>query len=87
MPTTAIKLPAVLEKFVASQVREGTYRSRHAAIVAAVSHQKRRSEQHAWLESEIQQGLDSGSAGELDIESVILRGRRRIAARARRARS
>jgi len=45
MPTTAIRLPAALEEFVASQVREGTYRSREAAIVAAVSHQKRRSEQ------------------------------------------
>jgi Arc/MetJ-type ribon-helix-helix transcriptional regulator len=45
MPTNKKKLPAALEKFVASQVREGTYRSREAAIVAAVSHQKRRSEQ------------------------------------------
>jgi Arc/MetJ-type ribon-helix-helix transcriptional regulator len=51
MPTNAIKLPAALEKFVASQVREGTYRSREAAIVAAVSHQKRRSEQLAWHNS------------------------------------
>jgi putative addiction module CopG family antidote len=73
MPTTAVKLPAILEKFVASQVREGTYRSREAAIVAAVSHQKRRSEQLAWLQSEIQRGLDSGPAGELDIEKVIRR--------------
>ena len=47
------------QKFVASQVREGTYRSREAAIVAAVSHQMRRSEQMAWLQSEIQKGLDS----------------------------
>lgn len=85
MPTTAIKLPAALEKFVASQVREGTYRSREAAIVAAVSHQMRRSEQMAWLQSEIQKGLDSGPAGQLDIEKVIRRGRRRVAARARRA--
>ncbi len=87
MPTTAVKLPAALEKFVDSQVRESTYRSREAAIVAAVSHQKRRSEQLAWLQSEIQKGLDSGSTGELDIENVIRRGRRRVAARARRARS
>jgi antitoxin ParD1/3/4 len=86
MPTAAVKLPAALEKFVASQVREGTYRSREAAIVAAVQHQKRRSEQLAWLQSEIQKGLDSGPAGELDIENVIRRGRRRVAARARRAR-
>jgi putative addiction module CopG family antidote len=87
MPDNAVKLPAALEKFVASQVREGTYRSREAAIVAAVSHQKRRSEQLTWLQSEIQKGLDSGSAGELDIEKVVRRGRRRIAARDRRARS
>jgi Arc/MetJ-type ribon-helix-helix transcriptional regulator len=54
MPITALKLPAALEEFVASQVREGAYRSREAAIVAAVLHQKRRSEQLAWLQSEIQ---------------------------------
>jgi putative addiction module CopG family antidote len=87
MPTTAVKLPAALEKFVDKQVREGTYRNREAAIVAAVSQQKRRSEQRAWLQSEIQKGLDSGPTGELDIESVIRRGRRRVIARARRARS
>jgi len=87
MPDNAVKLPAALEKFVASQVREGAYRSREAAIVAAVLHQKRRTEQLAWLHSEIQKGLNSGLAGVLDIEKVIRRGRRRIAARARRARS
>jgi len=47
MPTNAIRLPAALEKFVASQVREGMYRSREVAIVAAISHQTRRSEQLA----------------------------------------
>src|SRR5258708_1367289 len=41
-PIIAIKLPAALEKFVASQVREGRYRRREAAIIAAVLHQKRR---------------------------------------------
>jgi Arc/MetJ-type ribon-helix-helix transcriptional regulator len=70
---------------VASQVREGVYSSRKAAIVAAVLHQKRRSQQLAWLKSEIQKGLDSGSAGELEIKDVIRRGCRRLAARARRA--
>ena len=87
MPTTAVTLPAALEKFVDSQVREDTYRNREAAIVAAVSQEKRRSEQRAWLQSEIQKGLDSGHTGELDIENVIRRGRRRVVARARRARS
>jgi putative addiction module CopG family antidote len=83
-PITAIKLPAALEKFVASQVREGRYRSREAAIIAAVLHQKRRSEQLGWMRTEIQNGLDSGPAGELDIEETIRRGRRRLAARTRR---
>jgi putative addiction module CopG family antidote len=86
MPPTVLKLPAALENFVASQVREGTYRSREAAIVAAVSHQKRRAEQLAWLQTEVQKGLDSGPAAQLNIEEVIRRGRRRLAARARRAR-
>ena len=84
---TALRLPAALEEFVASQVREGVYSSRKAAIVAAVLHQKRRSQQLAWLKSEIQKGLDSGPAGELEIKDVIRRGCRRLAARARRARS
>jgi putative addiction module CopG family antidote len=85
MPITALRLPAALEEFVASQVREGVYSSRKAAIVAAVLHQKRRSQQLAWLKSEIQKGLDSGPAGELEIKDVIRRGCRRLAARARRA--
>jgi hypothetical protein len=33
MPITPLKLPAALEEFVASQVRNGAYRSREAAIV------------------------------------------------------
>ena len=85
MPITALRLPAALEEFEASQVREGVYSSRKAAIVAAVLHQKRRSQQLAWLKSEIQKGLDSGPAGVLEIKDVIRRGCRRLAARARRA--
>ena len=83
MPTSSIKLPAALEKFAASQVREGRYRSRKAAIVAAVSEQKHRSEQLTWLRSEFQKGLDSGLAGEFEIEKIIRCGRRRLAARDR----
>ena len=83
MPVTALRLPVALEEFLASQVRKGTYRSRKAAIVAAVLHQKRRSERLARLRSEIQKGLDSAPAGKLDIKLVIRRGRRRLAARAR----
>ena len=87
MTTTALKLPASLEEFVALQVRQGTYRSREAAIVAAVLQQKRRAEQRAWLNSKLEQGLNSGWAGVLDIDNVIQHGRRRQSARAARARS
>jgi Arc/MetJ-type ribon-helix-helix transcriptional regulator len=72
MPTNAIKLPAALEKFVASQVRDGTYRSREAAIVAAVSQQKRRSEQLAWLQSEVQKRLSVAVAADLRLAPVGL---------------
>ncbi len=87
MPTAAIKLPATREKFVASQIRDGAYGRREAAIVAAVSHQEHRSGQRAWLQSEIQKGLDAATAGKLDLEEVIRRARRRLAARTGRARS
>jgi putative addiction module CopG family antidote len=76
-PIIAIKLPAALEKFVASQVREGRYRSREAVIIAAVLHQKRRSEQLGWVRTEIQNGLDSGPAGELDIDPARASSARR----------
>jgi predicted transcriptional regulator len=72
---------------VQSQIREGTSRDRKATIEAAVSQQKRRSEQLDWLQTEIQKGLASGPTGELDIENVIRRGRRRVVARAGGARS
>jgi hypothetical protein len=64
----------------------GRYRSREAAIVAAVSEPKRRSKQPAWLQSDVHKGLNSGPVGELDIVEIIRRGRRRVAARARSAR-
>jgi len=82
MPVTALRLPVTLEESLALQVRKGAYRSRKAAIVAAVLHQKRRCEQLARLRSEIQKGLDSAPAGKLDINLVTRRGRRRLAARA-----
>ena len=84
MSALELKLPAKLEKFVAEQVEQGAYRSRKAAIVAAVAHEKRRAEQRAWLEVELQKGLDSSSAGPLNMEDIIRRGRARLAARKRR---
>jgi putative addiction module CopG family antidote len=84
MTTTALKLPPNLEKFVTSQVEQGSYRSRQAVIVAAVAGEKRRAEQRAWLDAEIQKGLDSGTAVALNMEDVISRGRGRDAARKRR---
>jgi hypothetical protein len=58
----------------------GRVSQREAAIVAAALHQKCRSEQLACLQSEIQRGLDSGPARELDINHLIRRGRRWLAA-------
>lgn len=68
-PIIDIKLPAALEKFVASQVREGRYRSREAAIIAAVLHQKHRSEQLGWVRTEIQ----NGSTRDQPVNSILKR--------------
>jgi putative addiction module CopG family antidote len=84
MSALELKLPAKLEKFVAAQVKQGTYRSRKAAIVAAVAREKRRAEQRACLQTELQKGLESRSNGPLNIEDVIQRGRARLARRKRR---
>ena len=78
-----MKLPPALEKFVAAQVKQGAYRSRQAAIVAAISKEKRRAEQRASLSTQLQKGLDSGLAGELKIGDVIGRGRVRLVAHKR----
>lgn len=83
MSAIPVQLPAELERFVADQVQQGKYASSEAAIVAAVDRERRRAEQHAWLAFEIQKGLDSGPAGELDMEEIIRRGRVRLAARKR----
>ncbi len=81
MATAGLKLPAALEKFVAAQVEEGVHRSRRAAIIAAVVSAKRRTEQRKRLTHEIQKGIDSGTAGPLNIDAVIRRGRGRLAER------
>ncbi len=84
MSTAVLKLPAPLEKFVATQVEQGAYRSRQAAIVAAVASEKRRAEQRAWLTQELQKGIDSGTTRPLNMDEVIRRGRGRLAVRKRR---
>ena len=84
MAITALKLPAALDKFVATQVEEGACRTAEAAIIGAVLKEKRRAEQRAWLESEIKKGLISGPALEPDMKDVQRRGRARLAARKKR---
>lgn len=85
MATTALKLPPALERFIAAQVEKGLYRSRRAAIVAAVSNEERRVSARMRLDVELERGLESEVAGEWDVENVIRRGRRRAAECGRRA--
>jgi Arc/MetJ-type ribon-helix-helix transcriptional regulator len=87
MATILVTFPAVLERCLSTQVKQGKYPSREAAIIAAVDRERRRTERYARLTAAIQKGLDSGLAGEFKIEDVIRRGRGRLAARKRRARS
>jgi len=89
MVAIAVKLPAALERFVSDQVKQGAYPSREAAIVAAVEGQRRRAKQHAWLEREVQKGIDALDGGRVvpfDPEDIKRRGRARLAARKKRTR-
>ena len=52
--------------------------------MAAVASEKRRAEQRAWLAQELQKGIDSSTAGPLNMDEIIRRGRDRLAARKRR---
>jgi len=89
MSAIAVKLPAALERFVSDQVKQGAYATREAAIVAAVDRERRRAEQHAWLQREVQKGVDDLEAGRVtpfDPEDIKRRGRARLAARKKRPR-
>jgi antitoxin ParD1/3/4 len=78
-----VSLTEELEQFVRDLVDSGRYRSASEVVRAGLrllqDQEKLRAVKLDELRKEVQQGLDSGSAGELDVEDIIERGKERLA--------
>jgi antitoxin ParD1/3/4 len=79
-----INLTPQLEDLVRSKVSSGLYNSASEVVREALRLMEREDLMRAaaltQLRQDIQAGLDSGPAGELDIEAIKKRGRERLAA-------
>ena len=82
--TMNINLTPQLEDLVRSKVTSGLYNSASEVVREALRLMEREDQMRAatlsQLRQEIQEGLQSGPAGELDIENIKLRGRVMLAA-------
>jgi len=79
-----INLTPHLEDLVRQKVASGLYSSASEVVREALRLMERddqvQAAKLAQLRRDIQEGLNSGSAGELDVESIKRRGRARLAA-------
>ena len=79
-----INLTPQLEELVRSKVTSGLYNSASEVVREALRLMQREDQVRAatleQLRHDIQEGLQSGPAGELDIEAIKRRGRERLAA-------
>lgn len=82
--TMNINLTPQLEDLVRSKVTSGLYNSASEVIREALRLMEREDRMRdatlSQLRQDIQDGINSGSAGELDIEDIKRRGRERLAA-------
>ncbi|MBU3656319.1 MAG: type II toxin-antitoxin system ParD family antitoxin [Alphaproteobacteria bacterium] len=80
--TININLTPQLETMVRQKVAGGLYNSASEVVREALrlmeAQDQLRAVRLAQLRQDIQEGLDSGSAGELDIETIKKRGRARL---------
>ena len=78
-----VSLTEELEQFVRDLVDSGRYRSASEVVRAGLrllqDQETLRAVKLEELRKEVQKGLDSGSAGELDVEDIIERGKERLA--------
>ena len=79
-----VSLTAELEAFVEGAVKSGRYGSASEAVRAGLRLLQEREAKFLRLKQDIQDGVDSGDAGEFDdamVERIKARGRARLAAR------
>jgi antitoxin ParD1/3/4 len=83
-----INLTPQLEELVRAKVTSGLYNSASEVVREALRLMEREDQLRAaalrQLRQDIQEGLDSGPAGELDVDAIKKRGRERLAARTAR---
>jgi antitoxin ParD1/3/4 len=82
--TMNINLTPELEELVRQKVSSGLYNSASEVVREALRLMERedqmRAAKLAQLKQDIQEGIQSGSAGELDVPTIKRRGRGRLAA-------
>ncbi|MFV3128115.1 type II toxin-antitoxin system ParD family antitoxin [Niveispirillum sp. KHB5.9] len=78
-----ITLPPALQEFIRQKVETGEYPSESGVVQAALGYMQHATD-HERLEAlrrAIQAGVDSGSAGPLNLEEMLVKARERYAAR------
>jgi len=81
-----ISLPATFEAFIEAQVTSGQYASASDVVTEALRLLEMRQADAAklkWLQEAIRLGLESGDAGEVDIEDIIAEAKAQRAAAGR----
>ena len=82
--TIKISLPDHSEAFVEAQVASGRFASASDVVGEALRLMEQNAEieagRLAWLREAVRLGLESGDAGEVDIEDIIAEGKARRAA-------
>jgi antitoxin ParD1/3/4 len=78
-----VSLPEELAEFVKAKVSSGRYTSSSEVVREALrlleQQDIKNAEELRWLQMAWQEGLDSGDAGELDVESLKREARQRMA--------
>ena len=70
METMHFSLPSAMQKWVQAQVDTGQYATAGDYISELIAKDQQRSDKLAALQDAITRGLESGPAGELDIEAI-----------------
>ena len=77
-----VNLTPELEALVRDKIASGRYQSESEVVCDALRLMEARDQEYQsrleWLRREVQAGIDSGNAGELDIEDIKRRGRERL---------
>jgi antitoxin ParD1/3/4 len=86
-----VNLTPDLEQWVQQKVASGTYNDAGEVVSEALrlmeETERERTAKLAWLRQAIQEGIDSGSAGSLDMEEIISKARAEKAAKQSEQRS